>query len=893
MPNQDRSIAQELLSHQTFLRRLAIDLVGSDADDLVQDVWQRALERPPHHGGQLRGWLARVARNLAANRWRGEARRVDREERWASEQPVSGDLEARHEWRKELIGALDSLSPSSRETILLRYFEGLAPREIARRQGTPLATVKTRLRRGLEQLREALDRRSGGDRGTWMSAVAALAAPVGSGVGTGTLVIGGMAMGTMAKVSAAVLVVAAGVYFVARTPRAETPPTTVAESQAADREFVDAPDPRTAAVRAAEPVRNPVVGRSSADTPTIAGTNVLRVILDGVDAEDVSKATVTLTGVDEQRSWPKEIRDSWPCRGRISEFDLDPFLERVERLEHLDLDELDIEIDHPHRMRQTIQVPLSHGVMQPNGKTVHEVRMQLVRPEFWPEFTLAVRDGQTRAHLDNIELRFASGAGAAFWGTNGKTFSLGDGLSSPIALMGGHNPHESVLTVAGLALRPAVGESPTLVEIGRRISRFGPERGVIVSARAPGYAWGSISLDVSKGERELLLEPGAALGVRLANVQLERYAELETRPMLCIYWIREDGGDQYVHFEPLDEVLVTEGLWLDGLLPGGYRVAVELGGGAWTEHPVLSREEISLAAGETRELTLTLAEPPAPPERATLGGVVSIPAFGDEEKVRLQLYYQPTQRFREPDLEFSLAELPRVGGALPTWSFRAEDLPVGMYRIQLLPFLKVWMVELTADGREGLELVLPELAEVLVETVDGRTGERVPLDEFHYRREEALPGQVQIDRSRADTVEPGRFRFWTVPGAISMWPRNQAHLGYGNHWMDLELLPGLQRVRFELPGIYTMRFEFREDGVTLPNGSHGLDVSRDIRAVGHDGRWTSGGLQTDMLVDVSAPGLYEIHFEGVTGDRYHPIPPRRVDVREGEPAEVIVELRRK
>lgn len=94
MPNQDPSIAQELLSHQTFLRRLAIDLVGKDADDLVQDVWQRALERPPHHGRQLRGWLARVARNLAANRWRGEARRRSREEGRASAQPAGDELEA-------------------------------------------------------------------------------------------------------------------------------------------------------------------------------------------------------------------------------------------------------------------------------------------------------------------------------------------------------------------------------------------------------------------------------------------------------------------------------------------------------------------------------------------------------------------------------------------------------------------------------------------------------------------------------------------------------------------------------------------------------------------------------------------------------------------------------
>jgi len=103
MPNQDPYIAQELLSHQTFLRRLAIDLVGKDADDLVQDVWQRALERPPHHGHQLRGWLARVARNLAADRWRGEARRTEREELASCALPESrGNRRRRDEARPPL-----------------------------------------------------------------------------------------------------------------------------------------------------------------------------------------------------------------------------------------------------------------------------------------------------------------------------------------------------------------------------------------------------------------------------------------------------------------------------------------------------------------------------------------------------------------------------------------------------------------------------------------------------------------------------------------------------------------------------------------------------------------------------------------------------------------------
>ena len=69
-----------------------------------------------------------------------------------------------------------------------------------------------------------------------------------------------------------------------------------------------------------------------------------------------------------------------------------------------------------------------------------------------------------------------------------------------------------------------------------------------------------------------------------------------------------------------------------------------------------------------------------------------------------------------------------AGGALPTWSFRLETVPAGRHQVHLHPFQKIWTVEVPAGGREDLELAIPELAEVLVETVDARTGERVPLE---------------------------------------------------------------------------------------------------------------------------------------------------------------------
>ena len=892
MPNPGSRTARELLAHQAFLKRLAFDLVGEDADDLVQDVWQRALERPPHHGRQLRSWLARVARNLASNRWRDQARRREREERRAREAFGDDELEARFELRRELVDALDGLGEPNRETVLLRYFEGLAPGEIAERQGTPVATVKTRLRRGLAQLREALDRRHDGDRGAWVPAVTSLALPVASGVESSTAVLGGMVMGTMLKGSVAVLVAAACVYFVGRALPNEHSAVTVAEPSAAEEKRVSRNDTELVSALedgSAETMRQRTAAATTEPAVVARDARRLRVVLEGIDPGDASSATITARGVHAIDGWPMGTVGSWQASGLTSELDLDPVLSSLGHVHGLRQDALEIAVEHPEYLGERARVEIDE-----DPAAVHEVRIRMVRPSFWPEFSLSVRDAETREHLDNVELRIASGPNMAVWGRTTPGTLLGNGLNSPIAMMGGRDAKEEPATVAGVALAPATG-SPRLVALSRRRS---PERGTKVSARAPGYAWGSTSLDVSKGERELLLEPAAELNVRLGNVQLERYAELETEPVLCIYWIREDGGNQYVHFAQLDEALEREGLRLDSLVPGGYRVAVELGGGSWTEQPVLAIEEVSIAAGEVRSVSLALDDPPEPPVLATLGGVVSFPVPDEawaKQNVRLQLYFQPTQRWRRPDFQFGLTDLRRVGGALPSWSFEVMDLPVGRYRVQLMPFLKVWMIDLPPEGAPNLELVLPELAEVLVETVDDQTGDRLPRGEVWYRFREPVPGQSQRDLARAVTEEPGRFRFWAAPGGVRVWAKfpDGSEREYGGNGMDLDLVPGLQSAKFELAPSFAMHFEFREDGTTLPIGPLGLETTRDIRAVGHDGHVTGGGLQRNMRVRLSAAGLYEIDFDGLDAERYHAVPARRVEVRSGEATEVIVELRTK
>ena len=60
------------------------------------------------------------------------------------------------ERRQAVAAALANLSPPQREAIELAYYEGLSQSEIAERLQQPLGTIKTRMRLGIQKLRETL-----------------------------------------------------------------------------------------------------------------------------------------------------------------------------------------------------------------------------------------------------------------------------------------------------------------------------------------------------------------------------------------------------------------------------------------------------------------------------------------------------------------------------------------------------------------------------------------------------------------------------------------------------------------------------------------------------------------------------------------------------------------
>jgi RNA polymerase sigma-70 factor, ECF subfamily len=140
----DRSLAEEL-TQEVFLK-----------------VWRSSGTFDPARGG-FSTWLFRVTRSAALDLHRKRARRIhpvaEGDSRvLAARDDSAGPQEIVDEswlaWR--VSRALDALDAPYREVIELAYFGGFSQREISRRTGIPLGTVKTRTARAFKSLREEL-----------------------------------------------------------------------------------------------------------------------------------------------------------------------------------------------------------------------------------------------------------------------------------------------------------------------------------------------------------------------------------------------------------------------------------------------------------------------------------------------------------------------------------------------------------------------------------------------------------------------------------------------------------------------------------------------------------------------------------------------------------------
>lgn len=132
-----------------------------DGEEVVSDVFLAAWDQPDAlRPGQVKAWLAAVARNKARNRLRQAGRTLPLEGE-ALEIPGQADpadqLTRAEEGRLVRV-AVDGLPDPDREIFLRYYYYAQTIPEIARRMDLNLSTVKTKLRRGRMKLKEQLTR---------------------------------------------------------------------------------------------------------------------------------------------------------------------------------------------------------------------------------------------------------------------------------------------------------------------------------------------------------------------------------------------------------------------------------------------------------------------------------------------------------------------------------------------------------------------------------------------------------------------------------------------------------------------------------------------------------------------------------------------------------------
>jgi len=161
----EAALAQLYDRYRTILVGLLMRILNNreEAEDVLQEtflqVWRKAADFDESRGRPFT-WLVTVARSRGIDRLRTLASRervAEAGAREVSEEVSDAATDAfKSEQRGLVSDALAKLPDEQKRPIMLAYFDGLTQSEIATRLGSPLGTVKTRMRTGMIRLRELL-----------------------------------------------------------------------------------------------------------------------------------------------------------------------------------------------------------------------------------------------------------------------------------------------------------------------------------------------------------------------------------------------------------------------------------------------------------------------------------------------------------------------------------------------------------------------------------------------------------------------------------------------------------------------------------------------------------------------------------------------------------------
>lgn len=139
----------------------------TQAEDIVQEIFMdlwRSAHRFDAGVASEKTFVGLLARRRSIDYIRKQRRQPQAEELMAAESLPDETTQASVEGKVEhssLLEMLNELPEATRELFTLHFEEGLTHPEIVERTGIPLGTVKTRLRRGLIEVRDRIRRLDG------------------------------------------------------------------------------------------------------------------------------------------------------------------------------------------------------------------------------------------------------------------------------------------------------------------------------------------------------------------------------------------------------------------------------------------------------------------------------------------------------------------------------------------------------------------------------------------------------------------------------------------------------------------------------------------------------------------------------------------------------------
>lgn len=155
----DRKAFGELVRRYGSAVRALLRRMGGDpatADDIAQDAFLAAFEAIADYRGEgsFGGWVKKIAARLYIKRWK-KAKSLDLGLEPEDVELASHEVDSNR--RMDLDEAMRVLSPAEQMCVSLCFGGGLSHAETAEALNTPLGTVKSHVKRGLDKLRRRLE----------------------------------------------------------------------------------------------------------------------------------------------------------------------------------------------------------------------------------------------------------------------------------------------------------------------------------------------------------------------------------------------------------------------------------------------------------------------------------------------------------------------------------------------------------------------------------------------------------------------------------------------------------------------------------------------------------------------------------------------------------------